>query len=208
MIRTLNEARSGPPPRIASPESDRAPREMHRCLLIPEIVQQIVSNLDIDVGWNHTASGQLASLARTRIFHDDALDALWKHQSTMRHLIKCMPAALWQSGYATDTRRRTFTITFIRPIETSDWDRFLYYSKRVRAFTPPYLWAEDLSQVYDTLLQSDIPGGHLLPNLRRLNCGSSSATPMPSTHLGIGSDVQNRVEESRPFDKSLWYQIR
>ncbi|KAF8181940.1 hypothetical protein K438DRAFT_1840671 [Mycena galopus ATCC 62051] len=38
---------------------------------------------------------QLAALAQCNYFHSPALDALWRHQGTIRNLISCMPQDLW-----------------------------------------------------------------------------------------------------------------
>ncbi|KAJ7624441.1 hypothetical protein FB45DRAFT_1030585 [Roridomyces roridus] len=75
----------------------------------------------------------------------------------------------------------TRIITFSRPIVTADWDRVLRYSHRVKEFVCPSSWKEDLSQVYDVLLETTIPGQYLLPNLQSF----ADTGTLSSTHLGL-----------------------
>jgi hypothetical protein len=66
---------------------------MHACLGIPEIIGIVVSGLDAKLDGQ-----ELAALARTStIFHEWALDELWKHQHTIENLMQCMPADLWNT---------------------------------------------------------------------------------------------------------------
>ncbi|KAJ6505298.1 hypothetical protein C8R45DRAFT_972285 [Mycena sanguinolenta] len=65
---------------------------MHRGLEVPEIVWMIVSQVDCRFREGMTA---LATLARCRIFHHSALDALWREQETIRNIIRSMPEDLW-----------------------------------------------------------------------------------------------------------------
>ncbi|KAJ7641047.1 hypothetical protein FB45DRAFT_1053670 [Roridomyces roridus] len=166
MLRGLSAARSESPTAAASEaHEERVAGEMHRCLRIPEIVQLIVSHLDPQY---RTGKNQLALLARTRIFHEHALDILWSHQTRLAPLIKCMPDDLWE----VNGQRSGTVLVFRRPVVGSDWDRLLYYSRRIRSLEIPSALTEDLSKVYRALLKSDIPGQYLLPNLRSLSCGS------------------------------------
>ncbi|KAJ7624444.1 hypothetical protein FB45DRAFT_1086060 [Roridomyces roridus] len=72
-----------------APLVEDAPTEMHRALGVPEIAQLIVSHVD--------SLAALSFLARTAtIFHDHALDSLWRSQSGLVNLIKCMPEDLWE----------------------------------------------------------------------------------------------------------------
>ncbi|KAJ7601846.1 hypothetical protein DFH06DRAFT_1116206 [Mycena polygramma] len=136
------------------------PRGMHPTLQIPEIVRIIVSHLDPS-----TNASDLASLARTcTIFHGPALDFLWRHQTTITNLVKCMPADLW-AIYGTGTR----SMRLSRPVETADWDRPFHYSHRIRSLTiNHYLQNERMSDVYGVLALG-IPRDYLLPNLQALS---------------------------------------
>ncbi|KDQ49973.1 hypothetical protein JAAARDRAFT_74445, partial [Jaapia argillacea MUCL 33604] len=70
-----------------------------------------------------------ASLARTcRSFHEPALDILWKRQYSLKPLWKCLPSDLWdgKGGGLVVTRPR-------RKLIPLDWDRFIFYARRIRA---------------------------------------------------------------------------
>ncbi|KAJ6494448.1 hypothetical protein C8R45DRAFT_1095368 [Mycena sanguinolenta] len=68
---------------------------MHPPLDVSEIVCMIVSQLDCS---SREGRAALATLARCKIFHDHALDALWREQETIFNLIACMPADVWGIG--------------------------------------------------------------------------------------------------------------
>jgi hypothetical protein len=81
---------------------------MHHCFLIPEIVQLIYDELELEIGespgYNRQTRRAFAGLARTcRLFHEPALDRLWCYLSSLGPLVKCMPSDLWkvQRGVAT-----------------------------------------------------------------------------------------------------------
>ncbi|KAJ7644786.1 hypothetical protein FB45DRAFT_1053451, partial [Roridomyces roridus] len=203
MVLCLMEARStaaaaAPEPSVVDSE-ERTCTEMHRTWRIPEIVQEIVSHFDsTDLP---ATRAQLAYLARTsRIFHEQALDGLWKHTSTMVNLIKCMPSDLWE---AQSIQRRT-VITLCRPIVATDWERVLQYSHRVKTLAVQPKTTEDLTQVYDFLLHSTIPGQHLLPNLVALLCPGYHNDPISPTHLSLFITPRLRDIEISTFHISLF----
>ncbi|KAF7338981.1 hypothetical protein MVEN_01974300 [Mycena venus] len=146
------------------------PSEMHRALRIPEIVWMIASHLDGKAYWSGE-SAALAALARTsKSFHGPALDALWWHQGTLRNLVDCMPADLWEL----ETIDRMSTLRLRRQIQPADWDRALQYSVRIRSLSvstsPRYLdrrW-ECLSQVF-RVIHLGVPRDYLMPNLEALS---------------------------------------
>ncbi|KAJ7624374.1 hypothetical protein FB45DRAFT_1030531 [Roridomyces roridus] len=182
MLRDLCQARSeSASPAAAASESagEWQPREMHRGLRIPELVELIVSHLD-----PATDPTPLAALARTsRVFHHPALDSLWNRQSCTSNLIQCFPQDLWELQ---TSRYLSRVFTFRRPIAAPDWDRVLHYSRRIRSFDLPPLYLEDSSQIFDLLLQTEIPGKHLLPNLQSLSTGNPyNPRPVPSAHVAI-----------------------
>ncbi|KAJ7314750.1 hypothetical protein DFH08DRAFT_821073 [Mycena albidolilacea] len=114
---------------------------MRACLDIPEIVIMVVSTLDAQFG-----AKELAALARTStIFHESALDVLWRYPDTIINLIRCIPADLWE------------TSTFAREIVSSDWDRFLKYAPRIRSLSWVYQDDPALITVYEFLAQAHPP---------------------------------------------------
>jgi hypothetical protein len=67
---------------------------MHRALNILEVVDVIISYLSWRFAKEERAA--LAALATTcRMFHDPALDALWRTQTTLKRLLSCMPVDLF-----------------------------------------------------------------------------------------------------------------
>jgi hypothetical protein len=68
---------------------------MHRCLMIPEICLQICEILPRNT---------LAAMARScRAFEEPALSILWRRQDSLRPIMGCLPADLWQERYFSAT---------------------------------------------------------------------------------------------------------
>ncbi|KAJ7720525.1 hypothetical protein B0H16DRAFT_1432351 [Mycena metata] len=135
------------------------PRQMHCSFEIPEIVRLIVSHLNPLSGDGRS----LAVLARTcTIFHDPALDLLWRHQDTILNLLHYMPNDPWrlQRHSGVDTLRLN------RPIEDGDWDRPLQYSRRIRSLVVKDFYPR-LTQGFQAVAVSFRPD-YLLPNLQTL----------------------------------------
>ncbi|KAJ6480586.1 hypothetical protein C8R47DRAFT_1136238 [Mycena vitilis] len=134
---------------------------MHAGLGIPEIVDLIVSALNVDC-----ETGDLAALSRTNvIFSEPALDVLWKKQGSIMNLIRCFPADLW--GSRAEMPDGSWSVP--RELVPSDWQRVSKYAPRVKELlcddTPDLRF---LSTVYG-MLGRGVPGGYLLPNLERLS---------------------------------------
>ncbi|KAG1789350.1 hypothetical protein EV424DRAFT_1039273 [Suillus variegatus] len=116
---------------------------MHACLLIPEIVKLIFTNVhvyDTDeylvnfvdlysrLATRRYAAGRhsLAALSRVcRSFKDIALDALWVKLDSLEPLFACLPRDLWTM---TDDRK----LLIQRPVTEADWSVFEQYASRVR----------------------------------------------------------------------------
>ncbi|KAG0698042.1 hypothetical protein DFH29DRAFT_943308 [Suillus ampliporus] len=121
---------------------------MHGCLLIPEILKHIFSDIhdgpcgtDPDDCWDSgycrpeltVSRRSLAALARVcRPFKDIALDVLWTELEDLKPLFACFPQDLW-----TMTRERKPAIR--RPVTTKDWSIFERYASRVRVLGHPSL---------------------------------------------------------------------
>lgn len=70
-------------------------KRVHRCLLIPEIFDQICVQLDQTLS-NRKKKSSLAALAQTcRLFRETPLDLLWSKLPDLVLLIRCMPSDLW-----------------------------------------------------------------------------------------------------------------
>ncbi|KAJ7464107.1 hypothetical protein FB451DRAFT_454329 [Mycena latifolia] len=187
MVDHLNDARLAPTEQLDAFPAEIAPREMHRSLRIPEIAQMIVSHIDptSDVG----ARPDLASLARTcRLFHDHALDVLWKRQDTIANLVGCMPADLWTIQNVNERRR---SMHLRRPIVASDWERLLHYSHRVKSLSLQPSYSDDaMYEVYAVMQRTSIPSDFLLPNLEILQWTDySRIIAIAHIHLFLGPRI-------------------
>ncbi|KAJ6608518.1 hypothetical protein B0H10DRAFT_525549 [Mycena sp. CBHHK59/15] len=143
----------------------------HRALEVLEIVELICAQIgseDLEP-LSKTASHDLAVLARTcTIFQNPALNMLWRTQVSILNLMRCMPDDLWEQNLV---GVRVPDMRLLRPIMPSDWQRPLFYSKRVRSLESAVL--DDSahlgsSDIFDTLGLC-LPGQFLFPNLQRLN---------------------------------------
>ncbi|KAJ7614436.1 hypothetical protein FB45DRAFT_802342 [Roridomyces roridus] len=149
---------------------------MHRGLGIPEILSNICELTPddterdlhcLDSDTNHT----LAALARTcRAFQNPALDVLWNSQFTILNVIRCMPEDIWewpdQEPDGDEEEEEVSPIHLKRPVFPEDWERPLFYARRVRHFA----FSSDEyvpSACYDVLRVS-LPVEHLFPNIESL----------------------------------------
>ncbi|KAF7347154.1 hypothetical protein MVEN_01469900 [Mycena venus] len=156
---------------------------MHNALRIPEIVHLVVSELN-------TEGRELVALARTCTrFQNIALDALWRKQTNVVNLIRCMPEDLWETvdvvGIPTLKPRRSTV--------AADWDRVSVYAHRIRflicrdPYNPTYLGPE-LIHVYETL-RKGLPGRRILPNLNCLWWHHFPAAYAPFVSLFLGPQI-------------------
>ncbi|KAF8173812.1 hypothetical protein K438DRAFT_2023348 [Mycena galopus ATCC 62051] len=100
-----------------------------RALEIPEIVHMICGQADVDSWVSQTT---LITIARTsKIFTDAALDVVWHNQASLVPLIKCMPETLWEQR-GIRGKGNGVVIHLRRPIISTDFSRFLFYSVRIR----------------------------------------------------------------------------
>ncbi|KAG2156341.1 hypothetical protein DEU56DRAFT_906502 [Suillus clintonianus] len=148
---------------------------MHACLLIPEILQHIFSDIhDVPSGlppWDRFSQPgrqesrrSLAALSLVcRSFKDIALDMLWAELKNLEPLFTCLPPDLWAR---TDDQK----LIMQRSATTEDWLVFEKYASRVRV-----LGHSDVFGRIDAKFIHDIMGfssqSLLVPNLRVLSCG-------------------------------------
>ncbi|KAJ7156195.1 hypothetical protein C8R46DRAFT_1355936 [Mycena filopes] len=118
---------------------------MHRCLRIQEILDMILGSLNPDASQD---SRTLASLARAaKLFHDPALDILWKTQDTPANLLRCMPSDVFDLGPDSAGSK----LRLRRAIVASDWERPSTYMNRVKSFSFRPRSAVVISDVISTL---------------------------------------------------------
>lgn len=93
---------------------------MHRCLLVPEILQNILNSHQKHNGAEYqrilTAHNLLAATLSCKWFAEPALDLIWKHVPDLRYLLKCLPAGLWEETVDNDHK------TFVRAIIPTAFD--------------------------------------------------------------------------------------
>ncbi|KAH7905940.1 hypothetical protein BJ138DRAFT_1118024 [Hygrophoropsis aurantiaca] len=117
-------------------------RVMHPALLVGEIQLHIFNEI--------SNKNTLNALARTcQAFTEAALDVLWRDLDSFTRLIECMPHDLWTSTVIVNRsasqrpgrevvyeyHKRTFKLC--RTINSSDWDIFQKYSRRVHYIRRP-----------------------------------------------------------------------
>ncbi|KAF7376817.1 hypothetical protein MSAN_00099100 [Mycena sanguinolenta] len=139
---------------------------MDRKLHMPEILDLIFAHLEPRHPLSSTMSKTLAALARTcTTFQDPALNALWAHQTSLVPALRYFPEDLWdRSG---DSRKLTF-VDFRRPLVPADWERALFYWKRIKSFRIESLDGDRISPDIINMLRICCPAAHLFPNLRKV----------------------------------------
>ncbi|KAJ6545450.1 hypothetical protein B0H19DRAFT_1380084 [Mycena capillaripes] len=155
---------------------------MHAALGIPDLVDLVVSELH--PLWEARA---LAALACTsKIFHEAALDALWRYQNSgIMNLIRCMPGDLWESIEDGDGN---VILKPCRTVVASDWERVLKYAHRVKSLHCESLSDTELLPVYDVLEQYFL-GDYLLPDLECLEWEHWDSAYSPFIQLFLGPRV-------------------
>ncbi|KAI4517296.1 hypothetical protein K525DRAFT_260865 [Schizophyllum commune Loenen D] len=152
----------------ASTKSERAPAR-HRAWDIPELVQLICEEAE-HLPPAKTAKGPrlrpIAALAQiNRAFWTLAAPCLWRKQTSLIPLLKCLPADAWEQRVVDD--RLTFRLT--RPLTPDDCHRLYVYGPLVKSLDTTQASDEPVvhREVY-RMLSSCVPKSTLLPNLRRL----------------------------------------
>ncbi|KAF8177978.1 hypothetical protein K438DRAFT_1769811 [Mycena galopus ATCC 62051] len=164
--------------------------KMHRALQIAELVEMICSHLapGQPSAWITSTDdsflrGHLLSLAKTcKVFREPCLDALWKYQTTLLNLLRCMPDDLWS-----DPVLGCDTLDIVRPITPEDWERPLVYLPRIRflilstqGLPPP--------ELFETLALC-LPMHPLFPNLQSLDWDRVDASLLPCIWPLIGPRI-------------------
>ncbi|KAJ7171369.1 hypothetical protein C8R46DRAFT_1088249 [Mycena filopes] len=155
---------------------------MHQALQIPEILSLILGSLHTRPKSNSIRA--LAAAARTcRAFSEPALDILWEEQSTIMHVLDCIPGQVFlRSGF--DEGGRNFEVTLTRELLPEDWERPLFYARRVKEFTL-FDWDTCPVEALETLLLC-FPQPCVFPNLRTMGWRSSEPETLPYVRLFLG----------------------
>ncbi|KAF7313034.1 hypothetical protein MKEN_00988400 [Mycena kentingensis (nom. inval.)] len=139
---------------------------MHAALDIPEIVSLIFGSVGDPDSLKRSKSRDLAALSCVcRGFLEPALDALWEKQISLYPFMTCLPADLWTESMTQETFQY---LELRRPLYPSDWERPMYYAKRVKHLD---LFAEETLPPLEIMevLALSYPAGVLFPNLRQFS---------------------------------------
>ncbi|KAJ7495536.1 hypothetical protein FB451DRAFT_367085 [Mycena latifolia] len=140
---------------------------MHRGLMIPEIVRNIVEEVELPPeSMKRLDLRALAAFARTcTTFLEPALDLLWSDQPTVANLLATFPDDLIRQ--VKDEWNRPSDVLLLRPVSPKDWERPLFYSRRVK-----WLFLNQTMLVVSTkafeAISLSCPGDHMFPNLQTL----------------------------------------
>ncbi|KAH9888496.1 hypothetical protein C8Q73DRAFT_186864 [Cubamyces lactineus] len=119
---------------------------VHSCLLSTDIFYRILDFLEIEPNTDFYAGyhqqlrrcPSIARLARTcKMFLEPCLDTLWRRQLTLGPLVHTLPSdsidvVVWKHP-SLENHPRQYIVTIIRPLLATDWTRFDYYAKRIKA---------------------------------------------------------------------------
>ncbi|KAJ7658683.1 hypothetical protein DFH06DRAFT_1130973 [Mycena polygramma] len=156
---------------------------MHAALQIRELVELICSQISPFSGMH-----ELAVLARTaKTFHDPALDNLWRIQTTLAHLLRCMPSDLWNQAVQLGALHN---LRLARPIVPADWRRPSYYLRRIKVFCPS-AGSQFPSQEILEILAHCRPGEPLFPKLRYLDCTDLGCDWYPCIPICLGTSMRS-----------------
>ncbi|KAJ7671224.1 hypothetical protein B0H17DRAFT_1209079 [Mycena rosella] len=149
---------------------------MHRGLRIPEVVELICGEAKFST---------LVALAQTcQALQPPALSVLWRDQSDLMPLLKCLPSDLWELE---EVENRPTRLRFRRAIAPSDWTRVIFYAVYVKSFVESGLWPE----IYAALSLS-LPKSPLFPNIRHLTWRTGDDV-FPYIRLLVGDKLRSIV---------------
>ncbi|KAJ7263804.1 hypothetical protein C8J57DRAFT_1626190 [Mycena rebaudengoi] len=155
---------------------------MHPALQIAEIVELIcIESVDPD---DDRDLNTLYALARTAsTFTHSALNGLWKFQTTLINILKCLPADLWDVERGLLHEGSSFHL--LCPVKQTDLERLLFHSARVKSLD----FAEQavtpgISGLLDQI-QPFLPQGFLFPKLRSLFLEPGEERGLFGSHMSL-----------------------
>ncbi|KAJ7210703.1 hypothetical protein GGX14DRAFT_565313 [Mycena pura] len=153
---------------------------MHRSLRVLELVTMISDEIDRQT---------LSSFGRAcKMFRDPALDVLWRHQNTLMNLLRCMPEGIW------DESDEEGHWTLNRPVLPADWERPLFYARRVKSFHYDDRFRSPCfptSPVFLESLRLCFSGPHIFPNIEKLSWFSYHESTFPHVRLFLGPRLKD-----------------
>ncbi|KAH7884368.1 hypothetical protein F5I97DRAFT_1444769 [Phlebopus sp. FC_14] len=163
---------------------------MHHTLLIDEIVSRICDHLYEDIRLDCKAGipqtlGDLNALARaSKVFSEQALDALWRTQWSLAPLISCLPSAtVVQQRRYTSGKWTPCQIVSLRSTPSSaEWETIAPYGLRIKHLAGP----SPLNAVY--LIDQESLGMLFFDRLTPLLANLSTVS-----HLGFPIEPSSRL---------------
>ncbi|KAF7300514.1 hypothetical protein HMN09_00935900 [Mycena chlorophos] len=134
---------------------------MHPALGIPEIVHEIALAANARY---HNGKTLLALATTCHTFLDPALNELWCDLGSFRRWVQCFPDGLFVYEKVLTGDGQDFTVK--RPMLASDWERPLFYAKRVRRLTYGF-FTHSTWPVLHRMVMS-LPSGCVFPRLLSL----------------------------------------
>ncbi|KAJ7647932.1 hypothetical protein FB45DRAFT_1102323 [Roridomyces roridus] len=186
---------------------------MHRGLCIPEIVYLIFSELR-NLFPEPARDKTLAALAVTcRDFLNPALDTLWSEQTTLRHVLKCLPSHLWEQSVGSEPwDEGQFYLRLLGPVNPEYWSRPLFYASRIQKLT-----LDCSDTMHDAFpdasvleaIRAGLPRTYLCPNLHNLLWRSDEDAQLPFLNLFLSPNLDSAaimvfgVSPPVPLDLSI-----
>jgi hypothetical protein len=182
---------------------------MHHCLFITEILYLICEEIWLGVEQRHKT---LATMARCcRAFEAPALDVLWRVQDSLKPLLACLPADIWQerdsvrclvrSNGVDSVGRQKRSPSQSRAINPADMIRFDHYAKRINMLTVTL--SKSMADIMETLSRT----GSLFPNLHNLGAravSDTSADPLLVPSLkALKILIRSETEDTSPMFSNL-----
>ncbi|KAJ7918809.1 hypothetical protein B0H13DRAFT_2321119 [Mycena leptocephala] len=166
---------------------------MHPALQVVELVEIICAQVAEARPPHASESRSLARLARTcTIFLNPALNVLWRHQGTILNVLRCMPSDLWciteTKPFDDEPTIIDLKIVLLRPVTFAHWERFLFYSHRVKSFSVADQGSLETQEVYE-ILSSDFPESYIFPNLQKLNWRPTPTESFPHVRLFLSPRI-------------------
>ncbi|KII95729.1 hypothetical protein PLICRDRAFT_227127 [Plicaturopsis crispa FD-325 SS-3] len=140
---------------------------MHPCLNVLDIVLLIFTEIaQGDLSLRTVSRRTLARLARTcRAFQAVALDLLWKEQTSMLPLLRCIAPDIWEEDVLPSGRVH---LTLNRPILPHEWQRCRSYGARIKELSIIELdYSMESPELSLTMIMA-AGANSILPNLRTL----------------------------------------
>ncbi|KAF8173840.1 hypothetical protein K438DRAFT_1850115 [Mycena galopus ATCC 62051] len=161
-----------------------------QALQITEIVRMICDETSSHWLYSRLEYKTLLSLAITcKIFSEPALNLIWREQTSLVPLVKCMPETVWKERQV----GAAVVVCLRRPIATSDLPRLLFYSLRVRRLDLDRFYTIDKKTVHPGFLKAldmSLPQGCFMPRLSHFSWHPQKAEGLTIMRHFLGAQIR------------------